>query len=360
MKSVIVSAPSNIALIKYMGKITQSGNRPTNPSFSYTLDNLRTFVRLTKKSETEAKSNWKLLQDSSIPNLQEIKLSEKGQNRFLAFFEMLKVEMNLTGEYLIESANNFPADCGLASSASSFAALTLAAYEFNKVHLENSWIINKSKNVLATLASSDYSHKIIKQDKIQDTFITRELSKLSRQGSGSSCRSLVGPWGLWADDHAVAVSNSYNELIAMAVIVEDSKKLVSSSEAHLRVTSSPFFGGRPERAEHRLEQLLLTLQFHQWKKAYEICWEEFMDMHDLFHTAQPSFYYMNEDSKAVLESVRQIWATENDGPIVTMDAGANVHLLFRKDQKQLVSEVAEKMKSLGYKYHLSLSESQLL
>lgn len=360
MKSVIVSAPSNIALIKYMGKLENSGNRPTNASFSYTLENLRTFVRLTQISVTESASKWKLLQEDSIPHLQEMKLSEKGQARFLKFFELLKQEMNLQGEFLIESANNFPSDCGLASSASSFAALTKAAYEFNKTHLENSWVLNKSKQILATLASSDYAHKIIKQDKIQETFVTRELSKLSRQGSGSSCRSLVGPWGLWADDHAEAVSNSYNDLIAMAVIVEETKKLVSSSEAHVRVTTSPFFGGRPERAEHRLEQLLLTLQFHQWKKAYEICWEEFMDMHDLFHTSQPSFYYMNEDSKAVLESVRQVWAAKDDGPLVTMDAGANVHLLFRKDQKPLVKEVATSMKKLGYKYHLSTEESQLL
>ncbi|NUN07515.1 MAG: hypothetical protein HUU57_17360, partial [Bdellovibrio sp.] len=48
MNQVLVSAPSNIALIKYMGKIEGTGNKPTNASLSYTLENLRTFVRLTE------------------------------------------------------------------------------------------------------------------------------------------------------------------------------------------------------------------------------------------------------------------------------------------------------------------------
>ena len=74
MNPVLVSAPSNIALIKYMGKIEGSGNKPTNGSMSYTLENLRTFVRLTPIPGD--KDQWQALVRE---DLQPLSLSEKGQ-----------------------------------------------------------------------------------------------------------------------------------------------------------------------------------------------------------------------------------------------------------------------------------------
>src|SRR6478609_5107411 len=107
MNQVLVSAPSNIALIKYMGKIEGTGNQPTNASLSYTLDNLRTFVRLT---EIEGGADqWKPL---IREDLEKIDLSEKGQQRFLKHFANLKAKWGVTKNFLVESANNFPSDCG--------------------------------------------------------------------------------------------------------------------------------------------------------------------------------------------------------------------------------------------------------
>ena len=129
MITVESSAPSNIALVKYMGKIGSEGNHPTNSSLSWTLENLRTFVRIT---EQEGDSDrWTPLERN---DLGPIALSQKSKDRFLKHFQFLRSEAGVEGAFLIESANNFPADCGLASSASSFAALTLAATEmFEKI-----------------------------------------------------------------------------------------------------------------------------------------------------------------------------------------------------------------------------------
>jgi len=115
------SAPSNIALIKYMGKTDSTNNRPTNSSLSFTLDNLRTFVEITPLDSE--RDQWEALAGE---DLLPVELSEKGRARFLAHFAFLKLEWGLEGHYQIRSASNFPSDCGLASSASSFAALTLA------------------------------------------------------------------------------------------------------------------------------------------------------------------------------------------------------------------------------------------
>ncbi|WP_347359471.1 diphosphomevalonate decarboxylase [Bdellovibrio sp.] len=310
MKQVTVSAPSNIALIKYMGKIEGSGNKPTNGSLSYTLENLRTFVRLTELDA--AADQWKPLVRE---DLQKIELSEKGQQRFIKHLQNLKDKWGIKQNFLIESANNFPSDCGLASSASSFAALTLAAAEMFQQINPQPWGSDK-----------------------------KYLSELSRQGSGSSCRSLFTPWALWQQEYAEPMGLEFKDLHHMVVIVEDSKKEVSSSEAHKLVTTSPRFEGRPERAEMRLKDLSMALRFNDWHIARQIVWDEFIDMHRLFETSTPSFTYMTDGSKKVLEDCEAFWNKWQDGPLVTMDAGANVHLLFRNDQKKQFEQYREHFK----------------
>lgn len=301
MQPVIASAPSNIALIKYMGKTEGGGNNPTNASLSYTLDNLRTFVRLTPLPEGE-KDQWRCLREES---LQVLDLSEKGQTRFLQHLQNLKKKWNIEQSFLVESANNFPSDCGLASSASSFAALTLAAAQTFQRIKPQPWGDDK-----------------------------KVLSQLSREGSGSSCRSLYSPWALWQHEYAEPMNLPVKNLHHLVVIVEDSKKEVSSSQAHRQVLTSPRFHGRPERAELRLRDLSQALQFDDWHMARQIVWDEFMDMHRLFETSQPAFSYMTAGSHEVLEECQKLWSKWQDGPLVTMDAGANVHMLFRQDAKK--------------------------
>lgn len=72
------SAPANIALIKYMGKLDSKVNRPTNSSLSYTLENLKTFVRLTYLGES-AEDRWQAM---TKEDCQPLDLSEQGQHRF--------------------------------------------------------------------------------------------------------------------------------------------------------------------------------------------------------------------------------------------------------------------------------------
>lgn len=309
---VEASAPSNIALIKYMGKIETKNNRPTNSSLSYSLEKLRSFVRL--------KRNANLTTDQWAPyertDLLKISLSEKGIAKFLNHLDLLKKEFKISGFFEVESANSFPADCGLASSASSFAALTLAVHE---------WV---QKNAAG----------------VQAPYRPKELSKLSQKGSGSSCRSFFSPWALWHQDGAEAMQFSYQNLKHQVILCDQSKKDVSSSEAHSRVISSDLFKGRPERAEERLKLLVQALREQQWKTAYQISWSEFWDMHMLFHTSVPPFMYMNGLSFQVLKELNDYWNTKNDGPLITMDAGSNVHLLFRPDQKKDYFEMINKFR----------------
>ena len=304
-------APSNIALIKYMGKTDVSSNVPSNASLSYTLGGLRTRVEL----ESSAQDQWQELSEWPV------KLSEKSKERFLKHFQLLKKTFEVEGSFTVRSGNNFPSDCGLASSASSFAALTLATFEMAKDQSRN-------KAMIESLSLED-------------------LSALSRQGSGSSCRSLFSPWALWKSEGAESIKFPYDLLLHDVLILEEEKKTVSSSEAHKRVTTSALFAGRVERAETRLKDLSSALNLKQWANAFEITWSEMWDMHALFETSNPSFGYMTGASVDALHVVKNFWQEKGDGPLVTMDAGPNVHLLFRPDQKAFREELGKRLANYG-------------
>ncbi|OGV36827.1 MAG: diphosphomevalonate decarboxylase [Legionellales bacterium RIFCSPHIGHO2_12_FULL_35_11] len=293
-------APSNIALIKYMGKRDSTINLPDNPSLSYTLDNLISEVSIELSNFNQ--DTWEPLHVAGQP---EISLSASAQEKFLKHFAFLKEKFAIKNFFKIKSNNNFPHSSGIASSASSFAALTkcaIAAFcELN----------NKSLPPIIEQAS------------------------LSRIGSGSSCRSFFSPWALWEDDIISKIDTHYEKLHHEVIIISKSPKNISSSLAHQLIKTSPNYAARGQRAKINLKQLLKALNSKKWHDAYSICFAEFMDMHELFHTAEKSFSYINSESESVLKLLKDLWQSEQDGPIITMDAGPNIHLLYRLDQLEM-------------------------
>lgn len=308
-------APSNVALIKYAGK-KDTSNLPLNSSFSYTLDHLVTKVRITKIDKQE--DCWEPLDEKDFFFLE---LSNPAIERFLNFFRVLKEAFQIQGCYLIQSANNFPASAGAASSASSFCALTRATHQM-------------------ALSCSSASEQV-------ESFTTSCLSILSRQGSGSSCRSFFGPWALWSKEQEGArpIALPFSHLIHQLILPDSKSKKVSSSEGHSRVLQSSFFEGRIERAENRLSALLSALNEQNWRKCFEITWEEFQDLHQLYETSQPPIFYRTEKSYNILNTIKTFWEKEKDGPLVTMDAGSSVHLLYRPDQKQMAFKIFNPLSS---------------
>ncbi len=303
MSSIIkVSSPSNIALIKYMGKKNHELNVPSNSSLSWTIDHLRTYV------EVKALSNKETDRWAPLESQQDISLSESSVARYLNFWKKLKSKLGVEGNFLVSSGNNFPFGCGLASSASSFSALTLAAHELS-----------------------------CKQG--QKPLNEHQLALLSAQGSGSSCRSLLEGWVKWSEQGVQQVSFPFDNLIHKVIVVESGEKKISSSQAHKMISSSLLNVQRQARANQRLEDLCQVLQKGDWKRAYEICWSEFWDMHALFETSEPSFGYMTALTMKALNSLRLFWQNNGDGPLITMDAGPNVHMLFREDQNKLCDDI---------------------
>ena len=303
-------APSNLALIKYLGK-KDSSNIPYNASLSYTLRSLITKVKITF-IEGEKEDSFKPL---NAENFLPLVLSASAERRFLDFFKLLKQVFQIPGAYLIESANNFPLSVGCASSASCFCALTKCAYE------------------LALSCSVD----LPKVKKCTPAY----LSKLSRRGSGSSCRSFFEPWALWEGEGASSIDLPFGDMIHECVATSSEKKPVSSSLAHQKVLSSPAFKDRPKRAEKRLSELLSALKNQSWETCFKIVWDEFQDMHKVYESV--GIFYKNEKTHIVLDKLRLFWEKEKDGPLVTMDAGSTVHLLYRADQQPLAHSLRKSL-----------------
>lgn len=293
-------APSNIALIKYMGKLDAQKNIPLNPSLSYTLSNLLSSVKL--EVYPGKKDRWEPL---DIPGGKPFTLSEAAQQRFLNHLSRLKQLFNYNGSFIVRSCNNFPHSSGLASSASSFAALTKCAF----------------------LALCELTHSEIPSIETQAMY--------SRMASGSSCRSFFEPWALWDGEHVSTINFPFKQLIHQAIITSHAVKSVSSSDAHQRITSSPLYATRANSARDNLKTLVNALETQDWRSAYEVCWREFQDMHQLFKTSNPPFTYMDDNTSVILRAIQALWEKEQDGPLVTMDAGPNIHLLYRPDQMEM-------------------------
>lgn len=300
----LVRAPSNIAIIKYMGKLDRKpdsisgANLPANPSLSMTLDSLCT---LTEVSFTPGRAGGGAMQ-----------VRWQGASELGGFTDLIPVEPASPAErqklerhvervvralrpdldsassgamFSIRSGNRFPSGAGIASSASGYAALTLALAK-----------------VLGHAGSN--------------------LQSLSRQGSGSSCRSFDGPWVLWEGEGTQAVTSRMPPLADLVLVVDGSPKLVGSSEAHQRVRSSPLWKGRIERARGRLELLKGILERGDFEGFSRLCLEEALDMHELFHTSEPPFSYFKPATRELLS-----WLGDTRQCAITLDAGPNLHLL---------------------------------
>lgn len=300
-------AHPNIAFIKYMGKKDSKENLPSNPSLSYRLKDFFSEVHMEKSKVDE----W-------VPLKKDFVLDKKAQKKFLDHWLYLKDKFSIKENMKISSFNNFPSSCGLSSSSSSYAALTLCA------------------------------HKIFQSLNPGRGYENEELSSFSRKGSGSSCRSFF-PWALWEKEGATSLKGPF--LSHMVLIKDRREKSVLSSKAHERVKTSPFYEKRKANAEKRIKTLKTFLEADElqknWKEAFQIIYLEFEEMHELFRTSAPPFDYFTDKTLDLLKTLKKDWESLGDGPLITMDAGHPIHLFFRKDQRKLHEKMALKFKDQG-------------
>jgi diphosphomevalonate decarboxylase len=117
--------------------------------------------------------------------------------------------------------------------------------------------------------------------------------------------------------------------VDLVLIAGSDEKKVSSTEAHRLVKESPRWNGRVRRAANRHSKILSALEAGRFEELARESWEEFQDMHDLFHTANPPFSYWNDSTRKILDTLIRL---PMDRVCLTMDAGPNVHCLVRESE----------------------------
>lgn len=295
-------AHTNIALIKYWGKRDEALILPTNNSLSVTLDGFYTTTTVSFKPE--------LTKDTFTLN-DEMVVGEQ-YNRVTNFLNKVR---DIAGKQLyaeVKSINAVPTAAGFASSASGFAALAAAA----------------TKAIGLSLTES-------------------ELSRLTRQGSGSACRSIFGGFAEWqkgemedgSDSFAVPVAPKDHWDIRIAAVVLDAKmKKVSSRSGMKRtVETSPFFKGWVESIPSDLEAIKQGILERDFQRVGEIAEANCLKMHATTLGANPPFTYWLDTTMSVMQTVQELRSTGVPA-YFTIDAGPNVKVLYLPQDEEKVLE----------------------
>jgi diphosphomevalonate decarboxylase len=300
--SATAIAHPNIALIKYWGDIDAELHIPANGSISMNLEELYTKATVSFDTEVAADQLW----------INNERAQGEPSDRVSDFLKYVRQMARISSFAMVNSTSNFPMSTGIASSASAFAALSLAA----------------SRAAGLTLSE-------------------RELSRLARLGSGSACRSVPAGFVEWqagtgdADSYAITLAPpDYWELSDCIAIVSREEKTASSKVGHSLANTSMVQQVRVSDAPRRLDICRQALQTHDFAALAEIVELDSNLMHFVMLTSQPPLLYWKPATISVIQAV-QAWRKTGIPVCYTIDAGPNVHLLCPKEYEGNIAKRLE-------------------
>ncbi|GGG40232.1 diphosphomevalonate/mevalonate 3,5-bisphosphate decarboxylase family protein [Bizionia arctica] len=315
--TVTWESPSNIALVKYWGK--KKDQIPENPSISFTLNICKTITNLTF-TQKERDNDFSF----------EIFLDEEKKDDFKpkieTFFKRVEVYLPFLKDFhfQIETSNTFPHSSGIASSASGMSALALC------------------------LMSLERSLSVVE---VTDEYFNQKASFLARLGSGSASRSIEGDlivWGktdviegssnLLATKYPYQVHEKFKDYQDTILLVDKGEKQVSSTVGHNLMHNHPYAQNRFQQAHDNLNALKLILESGDLDKFIALIESEALTLHAMMMTSMPYFILMKPNT---LEIINKIWDFRKDTGLhvgFTLDAGANVHVLYPKKEAKVILE----------------------
>jgi diphosphomevalonate decarboxylase len=308
------SAPSNIALVKYWGK--KDNQIPANPSVSFTLNNCKTITKLSFEKK-DASAPLSMTNSFSFDLLFEGKLKEDFKPKIRKFLERIEVYLPFLKEYhfKIDTHNTFPHSSGIASSASGMAALAM-----NFMSLEREL-----------------------NPEMTDEYFYQKASFLARLGSGSACRSIKGHVVVWGNQKNIKgstdlfgiefpykIHENFENYQDTILLVDKGEKQVSSTVGHDLMHNHPYAEKRFAQAHENLDHLITIFESGNLEKFIKIVESEALTLHAMMMTSMPYFILMKPNT---LQIINAIWKFRNETRIpvcFTLDAGANVHVLYPK------------------------------
>jgi diphosphomevalonate decarboxylase len=303
MQTATAIANPNIAFIKYWGNRDNKLRIPANSSISMNLDNLITKTQVTFSPDFG--------RDSCLLNGEP--LIGEPYNRVSSFLDIVRQMAGISWAAQVESQNNFPTGTGIASSASAFASLSLAASQAAGLKLTE-----------------------------------QQLSRLARRGSGSACRSVPGGFVEWPagedDESSFAFSIAPPEHWALTdciAIVSRIHKRTGSFKGQDTAHTSLLQRVRVEDAPRRMDLCRKAILSRDFEAFAEIVELDCNLMHAVMMTSSPAIIYWEPATLEIIQAV-QVWRNNGLAVCYTIDAGPNVHVIcLSPHAKQISSSLVE-------------------
>tara|TARA_B110000259_G_scaffold29326_1_gene31509 strand:- start:10154 stop:11227 length:1074 start_codon:yes stop_codon:yes gene_type:complete len=302
-------SPSNIALIKYWGK--KPNQIPLNTSLSITLNNCYTITEVSYQTRNKIGKNFEFFFEGKAKLSFEEKLNQffNRIEKYCSFLSLLELK--------IESNNSFPHSSGIASSASSYSALSLCIMDIEKK-------LNPA---------------------IDDKYFFQKASFLARLGSGSACRSIIGSFSSWGQtsilDHSSdlyatrfssKIHNIFNDLCDTVLIVDKREKEVSSTIGHQLMKGHAYSNDRLDQANSNLNKLKDALENGNYDLFIKIVELEALSLHAMMMTSVPYFILMKPNTLEIINLVWKYRKEKKSKICFTLDAGANIHLIYPENE----------------------------
>lgn len=316
MRKSTAVAHANLAFVKYWGKIDHALNLPANNSISMNLSNAKT--------TTSVQFDESLFGDEILIGSEGRPANPSFSSRVSNHLDRIRKEANVTLHAHVWTENSFATGVGIASSASGFAALTMAACHALELDLSE-----------------------------------KELSILARKGSGSACRSIPSGFVEWfaseksEESFARQIAKpDHWDILDITIAVSQSEKKMSSSAGHKLTTISPFFPTRlatlPERL-NLIRRAILDRDFETFGQEVET---EAISLH-LIAMSSPhkdsdawlsGVYYWMPDTLELLIAT-QDWRKDGLQVYFTLDAGPTVHLICPDSEKDQLLDAVSSLQS---------------
>ncbi|MDR3190002.1 MAG: diphosphomevalonate decarboxylase [Lactobacillaceae bacterium] len=299
MEHFTARAHTNIALLKYWGKVDTDLIIPTTTSISLTLNEFFT--------DTTVWFDAALTQDEITLDGQ--LLTGKAQAKVVHVLNLVRKQAQITTFAHVNSVNHVPTAAGLASSASAFAALAGAASQAAGLKLDPS-----------------------------------ALSRLARRGSGSASRSIFGGFAQWdrGHDDQTSVAHPIAEHVdwpiqLMTVIVSDQpKKIDSRGGMQNAKQNSPFYAAWVTMANQQVPAMQQAIDNHDLVTLGELAEANALQMHAQNIVANPPFNYLTDTSWLIINTAQTL--RQQGIPVyATMDAGPNVKLISKPADTAIIT-----------------------
>jgi len=301
----IAQAYSNIALIKYWGKRESQLNLPAVGSISLTLAGMKTVSQVYFREDLD--------HDHLLLNGKEALPPETA--RVSKFLNIVREASRLQLFAEIKSHNNFPTGAGLASSASAFASLALAASQAAGLKLSPA-----------------------------------QLSILARRGSGSAARSLfggfvemkIGKKKNGSDSYAVQLQdeNYWDIHLLIAITSESKKDIGSTSGMDHTARTSPYYHEWVTSSPADLKEMRQAIGNKNFSKLGELAEFSCLKMHAVAMSAYPGLVYWNAASIECIHTIREL-RRQGCEVYFTIDAGPQVKAICLAADRETVKGALE-------------------